>query len=103
MGASILRSEFDAAIRDLRRNKTSGIDDIPAELIKYAGEKTLTRLYKTICDIYLTGDIPSDFEKNIIIPIPKKKRAEKCEDFRTISLTTHASKILTRIIYRRIE
>ena len=103
MGACILRSEFDAAIKDLQRNKAPGIDDIPAELIKYAGEKTLTRLYKTICDIYLTGDIPSDFEKNIIIPIPKKKRAEKCEDFRTISLTTHVSKILTRIIYRRIE
>ena len=53
--------------------------------------------------MYSTGDIPSDFEKNIIIPIPKKKRAEKCEDFRIISLTTHASKILTRIIYRRTE
>ena len=46
MGASILRSEFDAAIRDLRRNKAPGIDDIPAELIKYAGEKTLTQRYK---------------------------------------------------------
>ena len=57
MGASILRSEFDAAIRDLKRNKAPGIDDIPAELIKYAGEKTLTRLYKTICDIYLTEDM----------------------------------------------
>ena len=53
--------------------------------------------------MYSTGELPSDFEKNIIIPIPKKKRAEKCEDLLTISLTTHASKILTRIIYRRIE
>ena len=44
MGASILRSEFDAAIRDLRRNKASGIDDIPAESIKYAGEKTNSTL-----------------------------------------------------------
>ena len=103
MGASILRSKFDAAITDLRRDKSLGVDDIPAELIKYAGEKTLTQLYKTICDMYLTGDIHSDIEKNIIIPIPKKKRAQKCEDFRTIILTTHASKILTRIIYRRID
>ena len=44
MGASILRSEFDAAIRDLQRNKAPGIDDIPAELIKYAGEKTNSTL-----------------------------------------------------------
>ena len=34
MGAPILRSEFDAAVRDLWINKASGIVDFPAELIK---------------------------------------------------------------------
>jgi len=38
-----------------------------------------------------------------MIPIPKKKKSEKCEDHRTISLITHASKILTKIIHKRIE
>ena len=37
-GAPILRSEFDAAFRDLRTNKASGIYDNPAEVIKKAGE-----------------------------------------------------------------
>ena len=31
MGVRIQRSEFDAVIRDLRRNKASEIDGIPAE------------------------------------------------------------------------
>ena len=53
MGASILKSEFDAAVRDLRKNKAPGIDDIPAELIKNAGEKVLTQLYKIVCDMYV--------------------------------------------------
>jgi len=35
--------------------------------------------------------------------IPKKKKSEKCEDHRTISLITHASKVLTKIIHKRIE
>lgn len=41
-----------------------------------------------------------------MIPIPKKNKSEKCEkceDHRTISLITHASKILTKIIHKRIE
>ena len=51
--------------------------------------------------MYFTGEIPSYFEENII-PIPKKKRAEKCEDCMKC-ITTHASNILTRIICRKIE
>ena len=35
--------------------------------------------------------------------IPKKAGADKCEEYRTISLTSHASKNLTRILYKRIE
>jgi len=37
------------------------------------------------------------------VPIPKKARANKCEQYRTLSLLSHASKILTRIVLRRIE
>ncbi|XKL66381.1 hypothetical protein PGB90_009801 [Kerria lacca] len=35
--------------------------------------------------------------------IPKKAGARKCEDYRKISLLPHASKILTRIVHRRIQ
>ena len=53
--------------------------------------------------MYETGVIPNDFNVNKTVTIPKKVRADKCENYRTISLTIHASKILTTIIYRRIE
>ena len=49
------------------------------------------------------GIIPKDFQKNKIVTLPKKTGADKCENFRTISLTSHASKILTKIIQKRIE
>ncbi|CAI6362694.1 unnamed protein product [Macrosiphum euphorbiae] len=52
---------------------------------------------------YEKGLVPKDFEKCLMIPLPKKKKSEKCEDHRTISLITHASKILTKIIHKRIE
>jgi len=35
--------------------------------------------------------------------ITEKKKSEKCEDHKTISLITHSSKILTNTIYKRIE
>lgn len=38
-----------------------------------------------------------------MIQIPKKKKSENCEDHWIISLITHASKILTKIIHKRIK
>ena len=43
------------------------------------------------------------FKVNKIVFILKKVGADKCENYCTISPTTHAYKILTTIIYRRIE
>jgi hypothetical protein len=47
--------------------------------------------------------LPEDFEKCIMIPIPKKQKAEKCKEYRTLSLIFHASKILTKIVHKRIK
>jgi len=46
---------------------------------------------------------PKISQKSIIIPIEKKKEAQKCVDFRTINLVTHASKIVLKILARRLE
>ena len=102
-GDFILRSEFDRALKDMSRNKATGIDDVPVELLDALGDAALTKLFCLVSSMYETGEVPSDFQKNIIIPIPKKPGADKCEQYRTISLVSHASKILTKIIYRRIE
>lgn len=71
--------------------------------MKNCGEKAKDVLFKIISSMYKTGQIPSDLTKCLIIPIPKKARAQTCEQYRTLSLISHASKVLTRIIMRRIE
>ena len=53
--------------------------------------------------MYETGDIPKDYKASKTVNMPRKVDADKYENYRTISLTTHASKILTTIIYTRLE
>ena len=53
--------------------------------------------------MFETDDVPNDYKVNKTVTIPKRIGVDKCEDYRTISLTTHAFKILTAIIYRRLE
>lgn len=101
-GDTILRDEFDAALKRLGENKAAGIDNIPAEIIKAADSSIHDKLYDLVCQIYETGTLPADFTKCAVIPLPKKPGTRKCEQHRTLSLVSHASKILTNILLRRL-
>ena len=59
-------------------------------------------LFELVNKIYDTGELPDDFKKCLILPLPKKPSAKRCEQYRTISLVVHASKVLT-ILLRRLE
>ena len=43
------------------------------------------------------------FLDSVIIPLEKKRGAQDCVDFRTTSLVSHASKIVLKILTRRLE
>ena len=53
--------------------------------------------------MYVKGIWPSDFTRVVMIPLQKKMNAVECIDHRTISLISHASKILLKIFANRIE
>ena len=53
--------------------------------------------------MYETGTWPEDFAKTVMIPLQKKPNAVDCAEYRTISLISHASKIMLRILTKRIE
>jgi len=38
-----------------------------------------------------------------LVPTEKKTNATECENFRTISLLSHASKIMMKVLQKRIE
>ena len=53
--------------------------------------------------MYVKGIRPSDFTRVVPIPLQKNMNAVECSDHRTISLISHASKILLKILINRIE
>ena len=61
----------------------------------------ITIITAIINKIYETGKFPKAFLTSIFIPIPKATKAMKCEEFRTFSLVSHASKILLHIVKER--
>ena len=98
-----MRDEIYAAIKCIKSGKAAGVDDIPAEFLKILEGETLNKLEELCREIYNSGIWPDDFTKSVMIPIPKKPNAMDCAGCRTISLISHASKILLKILNNRIQ
>ncbi|KAI5742924.1 hypothetical protein M8J77_012730 [Diaphorina citri] len=90
-------------IKTLATKKSCGSDNIPAELIKILDNDSLFLITDIINSIYKTGQIPNDYLLSTFITLPKVNKAKNCSQFRTISLISHASKILLQIIKQRIN
>ena len=50
-----------------------------------------------------SGDWPMVWNQSLIICIHKKGNIQKCENYRTISLISHMSKIMLKVILRRLQ
>ena len=47
--------------------------------------------------------VATGLEKVSFIPIPKKGNAKECSNYCTISLTSHASKVMLKILQARFQ
>ena len=102
-GPKLIEEEVALAIKELKVGKSEGVDKVPAELLKALGERGRKELFGICQDIYVTGEWPDDFTQATIVTLEKKANATECADHRTISLISHASKIMLKVLTRRLE
>ena len=46
---------------------------------------------------------PQDWKRSVFIPIPKKGNAKECSNYCTITLISHASKVMLKILQARLQ
>jgi hypothetical protein len=65
-------SEVEIAIEKLKRYKSPGIDQIPAELIQARWNTLRSEIHKLINCIWNKEELPEQWKESIIVPIYKK-------------------------------
>ena len=86
----------------MKRGKSAGVDNIPAELVQAGREDVITAL-TTICNkIWQTGEWPTPWTQSFVITLPKKGNLQQCQNYRTISLISHPSKVMLKLILNRL-
>ena len=83
--------------------KSPGPDDIVTEMLVAAGDMGIAELTKLSNMMYIQGGFPSELNNYIFITMPKVNGSTKCEKHRTISLMSHITKLLLRIVINRIR
>jgi hypothetical protein len=91
------------AIEKLKRYKSPGIDQIPAELIKAGGSKICSEIHKLIISIWNKEELSDQWKESLTVPVYKKGDKTDCSNYRGISLLSTTYKILSNILSLKVN
>lgn len=96
-------AEVRRAIKTLKNGKAAGIDSIHAEMLK-ADTNTATKVFTDLFnDIWESNTIPEDWQKGLIVKLPKKGNLQNCDNWRGITLLSIPSKIFCKVLLTRLD
>lgn len=96
-------SELDTALSKPRKT-AAGSDKIPYFLLRALKPESRLELLNIFNQSYTTGEVPAAWKIGTVIPISKPgKDPRSKESYRPITLLSCTSKVLERIIQRRLE
>ena len=86
----------------MKKGKSAGGDSIPAELVQAGGEDVITALSNLQQDL-ADRRWPTPWTQSLVITLPKKANLQQCQNYRTISLISHPSKVMLKTILNRLK
>ena len=98
-----LECEVKWALECITVNKASGSDGIPVELLQILKDNAVKVLHSICQQVWKTQQWSQDWKRSIFIPISKKGKAKECSNYLTISLISHASKVMLKILQARLQ
>ena len=99
----ILECEVKWALGSTTTNKTTGGYGIPAELFQILKDDAVKVLHLICQQIWKNQQQPQDWQRSIFIPNPNKDNAKGCSSYCTITLISHASKAMLKILQAKLQ
>ena len=84
-------------------NKARGSDGIPVELFQILKDNAVKVLHSVCQQVWKTQQCLQGRKRSVFIQIPKKGNANKCSNYHTIALISHATKVMVKILQARLQ
>ncbi len=89
-------------LKSIKRSKSTGIDDLPPNMLKDAAPAISTPLTYLINQSLETGLFPTAWKAAKIIPIHKSGLYSNLDNYRPISILPVLSKVIEKLIHRQL-
>ena len=99
----ILECEVKWALGSITTNKATGGNGIPVELFEILKDDAVKVPHSICQQIGKTQQWPQDWKRSVFIPIPKKGNAKECSNYHKITVISHASKVMLKILQARLQ
>ena len=99
----ILECEVKWVLGIITTNKVSGGNGIQAELFQILKDDAVKVLHSICPHIWKIQQWPQNWKTSVFIPTSKKGKAKECSNYYTIALTSHASKVVLKILQVRLQ
>ena len=97
-------SELENLIKDLKRRKSPGPDEVTNEHIVYGGPVLLISLKSLFDQMFALEYVPDKFKIGIIIPVHKPgKCRDATESYRPITLVSTLYKLFENVLHARLK
>ena len=85
-------------MQSLKKGKSVAVDYIPVELVPAGGGDVITVLTTNCYKIWQTGEWPTLWTQSLVITLTKKGNLQQYQNYQTISLISHPSKVMLKVI-----
>ena len=102
-GSPVLECKVKWALASITKNKASGGDGIPVELLQILKDDAVKVLHSLCQQIWKTQQWQQDWKRSVFIPIPKKGNAKECSNYHTIALISHTRKVMLKILQASLQ
>ena len=94
--------EIKKQILTIKPKKSCGVDEFPSKLLRFLPKSTLNLLAHIFNQSFFVGKYISVFKVAKVTPMFKKGNAQIVSNYRPISVLSAFSKILEKLIHKRI-
>ncbi|KAI8508065.1 hypothetical protein Bbelb_143050 [Branchiostoma belcheri] len=95
--------EIHEAIKNLKNNKSPGMDGITAEMLKARRESVVKWMCQLCNNAWNRGEVPEDWRNGVVVCIPKKGNLAECDNWKGVTLLSIPGKVYCHAILNRIR
>lgn len=100
---SITAEDILTAINALSRRDSVSIDGVPLSLIRECLDVLMPTLVSLVNDSFDQGEFPDILKLSKLVPVPKKGKLTKAENYRPICVVSSFSRIIEKVAYVKLN